>query len=122
MAEARQIREPARQLLQRPALTGVLAEHLGRAAYSAAGRHRDVREAHIGAGGRAELLGQNLGGQPRANAGRVQHADRAVRLAGQRCGRLARLLAASVREPEVALVAARLAVAQETQFAHGPHP
>ena len=76
----------------------------------------------IGLGGRAELLGEHLGGQARADARRVQHAHGAVRLGRQRGRRLARLLGAAVRQPEVALVAGGLAVAQQAQLGHAPHP
>ena len=122
LAEAGEVGEPAGQLVERPALGRVLAEHLGLLAHVAAGRHREVREARVGARGGAELLGQDLGGQPRAHARGVQHADGAVRLRGERGGRLAGLLAPALGQPEVALVAGRLAVAQEPQLRNGSLP
>ena len=118
LAEAGEVGEPAGQLVERAALGRVLAEHLGLLAHLPAGGHREVGEPALGARRRAELVGQHLGGQPRAHARRVQHADGAVRLGGQRGRRLARLRLAALGQPEVALVAGGLAVAEEPEFDH----
>ncbi len=124
-----EVGEPAGQLgRRRVAGVGVLAEHLGLLAHLAAGRDGEVGEPALGlrardlhAGG-GEVGGEHLGGHLRAHAGGVQQPQRAVRLGGECLRRGLCLLVAAVREPEVAGVAGRLAVAQKADLSHDVNP
>jgi len=73
-----------------------------------------------GHAGRAEVVGQHLGGDAGAHARRVQERQRSGRLGGERGGRGARLLAPAVGQPEVAGVARGLTVAQQPDLGHQP--
>ena len=121
---ARSASQPG-QLLERPALARVLAEHLGLLAHLAAGGHREVREARrSGARGRRRAARR----APRRSAarGRSARAARARRRAPRPASAAAASRAcsrAAVGQPEVALVAGGLAVAQEPQLGHArPRP